>query len=144
MAPFSFELSSYVFDICLFLEPPKASRGGGGGGGDLKCAIYAQTYFLVRLSVILRLNVLLVETAENRLRLKLPFPPPAQRDLLGNEEAPSDLNSTALPVDEAEKPLGEATVDAGVGDHADTLEKTSSPGDPVPMCPDSDGPVHDT
>ena len=34
-------------------------------------------------------------------------------------------------------------MDAGVGDHTDTLAKTSGPSDPVPMSLDSDGPVHD-
>ena len=71
------------------------------------------------------------------------FAPPSQPDLVANEEAPSDSNSAAPPVDGAQKPPGEATVEAGVSDSAEIREKASSPDEPVPMSLDSDGPVHD-
>ena len=47
------------------------------------------------------------------------------------------------PVDEAEKPLEEASAEAGGSDSAEIQEKASSPGDPVPMSLDWDSPIQD-
>ena len=69
------------------------------------------------------------------------FAPPTQLDPPQIEEAPSDLNSAALPVNEAEKPSGVAPVDEGIGGHAGAPATASSSGGPVLMCLDSDGPV---
>ena len=51
------------------------------------------------------------------------------------------MNSAALPVNEAEKLTGVTPGDAGVGDHINTPTTASSPGGPVPMSLDPDGPA---
>ena len=71
------------------------------------------------------------------------FAPPSQPDPLATEAAPSDSHSAALSVDGAEKPLEEATGEAGVSDFAEIQDKASGRDDPVPVSLDSDGPVHD-